>query len=337
MKKHSIKMDKLHNMNTLRQTLKSDTAVAADLCEKWMLNHLYDENIYTGNIADPVSYYKWPLALIARDKKDEALKLLKWINEKCLTADGDYLSDRSGFHKEFHTYSTLWMVLAAIKLEETVPIEKLLNFILKYHNSETGGMATFPAKPEIITEDMVSTAFLGMVACELKDKNLADKILHYFETIYALQTEDGKFWLRINQNGALIKIFDLKADPKTYSINIGKEEECYYFLGAACFFIARYIETFDDSPLSLAKRFAGVLEKAGSKSLSTIWAAKVAPGCTALYSITSDIHFFNLAHPVIHAVLKGQTEAGYWLKNGKPWTTVSAEQCFWLTDISSRL
>ena len=324
-------------MNTLRHTVKKDTAVAADLCEKWMLNHIYDENIYTGNIADPVSYYKWPLTLIVRDKKDEALRLLSWINEQCLTENGDYLSDRSGFHREFHTYSTLWMVLAAIKLEDTALVEKLLNFILKYHNSETGGLATFPAKPDKITEDLVSTAFLGMVACELKDKNKADKILNYFETIYSLQTEDGKFWLRINQNGTLIKTFDLKADPKTYSINIGKEEECYYFLGAACFFIARYIETFDDKPLSLARLFARVLEKAGSKSLSTIWAAKVAPGCTALYSITSDEHFFNLAYPVIRAVLKEQTAAGCWMKNGKPWTTVSPEQCFWLTDISNRL
>ena len=99
-----------------------------------MLNHIYDENIYTGNIADPVSYYKWPLTLIARDMKDEAFKLLRWINEQCLTANGDYLSDRSGFHKEFHTYSTLWIVLAAIKLEDTGLVEKLLNFILKYHN-----------------------------------------------------------------------------------------------------------------------------------------------------------------------------------------------------------
>jgi hypothetical protein len=324
-------------MNILNQKLKKDTAVAADLCEKWMLKHIYDENIYTGNIADPISYYKWPLTLIARDKKGEAVKLLRWINEHCLTANGDYLSDRSGFHKEFHTYSTLWIVLAAIKLEDAGLVEKLLNFILKYHNSETGGLATFPAKPEMITEDMVSTAFLGMVACELKDKNLADKILQYFETMNSLQTGDEKFWLRINQNGSLIKSFGLNDDSKTYSINIGKEEECYYFLGAACFFIARYIETFDDKPLYLARLFASVLEKAGSKALSTIWAAKVAPGCTALYSITSDKYFFDLADPVIRAVLKGQTDAGYWIKNGKPWTTVSAEQCFWLTDISDRL
>lgn len=324
-------------MNALSQTLKKDTAVAADLCEKWMLNHIYDENIYTENIADPVSYYKWPLTLIARDKKDEAFKLLRWINEQCLTENGDYLSNRSGFHSEFHTYSTLWLILAAIKLEDTALVEKLLNFILKYHNSETGGLATFPAKPEVSTEDMVSTAFLGMVACELKDRTQADKILHYFETIYALQTADGKFWLRLNQNGSLIKTFDLKADPKTYAITIGKEEECYYFLGAACFFIARYIETFDDRPLSLAREFASVLEKAGSKALGTIWAAKVAPGCTALYSITSNKRFFDLAYPVIHAVLKGQTDAGCWMKNGKPWITVSAEQCFWFTDISNRL
>ena len=36
-------------------------------------------------------------------------------------------------------------------------------------------------------------------ACDLKDKNLADLILHYFETILSLQDEEEKFWLRIKQ------------------------------------------------------------------------------------------------------------------------------------------
>ncbi len=324
-------------MNTVIQTIKKETSIAADLSEKWMLEHISDQNIYASYIDDPVSYYKWPLTLFARGKKDEASRLLNWINEQCLSKNGDYLSNRSGFHKEFHTYSTLWMVLAAIKLEDNSLTEKLLNFILQYHNNQTGGLATFPAEADFITEDLVSTAFLGMVACDLRDKNLADKILHFFETIISLQTEEGKFWLRLKPDGSLIKTFHPEADHKTYYITLGKERECYYFLGAACFFIARYIETFDDRPLSLANQFANVLEESGTKALSTIWAAKVAPGCAALYSITSDERFFNLAYPVIHTVLMQQTPAGYWMKNDKPWITVSAEQCFWLTEIHKRL
>jgi hypothetical protein len=41
--------------------------------------------------------------------------------------------------------------------------------------------------------------------------------------------------------------------------------------------------------------------------------------------------------PVIKAVLAGQAEEGYWLKDGKPWITVSAEQCYWLTLIREAL
>lgn len=322
-------------MNNLIKTIE-EISNAAALTEKWMLKHISDENLYTSRHDDPVSYYKWPLTLISREKKDEAFRLLNWINEQCLAENGDYVSNRSGFHKEFHNYSTLWIVLAAIKLGDTALTKKLLDFILKYHNSLTGGLATFPAEQDIITEDPVSTAFLGMVACDLKDKNLADKILHYFETILSLQDEEEKFWLRIKTDGSVIKTFPSEADPKTYYITIGEENECYYFLGAACFFIARYIETFDSRPLSLANQFANVLEKCGSKALSTIWAAKVAPGCAALYSITSDKRFFDLAYPVIRTVLNLQSPGGYWMKNNKPWITVSAEQCFWQTDICKR-
>lgn len=97
------------------------------------------------------------------------------------------------------------------------------------------------------------------------------------------------------------------------------------------------METFDKTVLPLAEKYAGLLEMAGENALSTIWAAKVAPGCTALYSVTQNERFFNLAKPVINAVLNGQHPDGYWLKNGIPWVTVSAEQCFWLTDIAKRL
>ncbi len=319
------------------ESLKKETAAAAELCEKWMLDHIQSENVLNSKITDPVSYYKWPLALISRGKKDEAAKLLQWINEHCLSENGDYSSNRSGFHKEFHTYSTLWIVLAAIKLENTVLVEKLLKFILKYQNEKTGGLATFPSEANMTTEDPVSAAFLGMVACELKDKYLADKIFKYFENLYALQTDDDTFWLRLNNEGALIKSYNSDVDPKTYFIRIGKEEECYYFLGAACYFMARYMETFDAKSLPLARKYTSLLEKAGGKALSTIWAAKVAPGCTALYSFTSEAYFLEIAQPVIQAVLLGQSDKGYWLKNNNPWITVSAEQCYWLTDISSRL
>lgn len=43
------------------------------------------------------------------------------------------------------------------------------------------------------------------------------------------------------------------------------------------------------------------------------------------------------ARPAIEAVLDTQTPEGYWPKEGKPWITVPAEQCAWLTEISHLL
>lgn len=317
--------------------LKTNAEKAAARAEAWMLRHIAEENLFNREITDPVKYYKWPLALTARSKKKEARQLLQWINKNCLAENGDYLSNRSGFHKEFHTYSTLWMTLAAIELGETELIEKQLGFILRYHNKSTGGLATFPADVENITEDPVSTAFLGWAACGLKNKQLADSILPFFEKLTDQKVADNKFWLRMAPDGSLIKKIPENAELKEYVIQLGKEEECYYFLGAACYFLARYMETFDKTVLPHAEKYVSLLEMAGENALSTIWAAKVAPGCTALYSVTQNERFFNLAKPVINAVLNGQHPDGYWLKSGKPWVTVSAEQCFWLTDIVIRL
>lgn len=317
--------------------LQAKTSRAAESAEKWMLRYLSEENLLNRNIPDPVKYYKWPQALISRGKTKEAERIIEWINRQCLTEKGDYHSGRSGFHEKFHHYANLWIILAAIRLGYTELVKKLLGYILQFHNKKTGGLATFPAETNNITEDPVSTAFLGWAACEKEDKSLADSVLPYFERLLEKNTNQNRFWLRFNVEGALITTISENSDPETYVIHMGEDQQCYYFLGAACYFFARYMETFDDSPLPLANQYADLLEKAGEKALNTIWAAKVAPGCVALYSATGDERFLNLAPPVIQAVLEGQHPEGYWVKNGKPWITLTPEQCFWLTDMSQRL
>jgi len=111
--------------------IKALAVMTAVFAERWMLQHLAENNITERKIPDPVSYYKWPLALAARGKETEALDLLRWINKNSLTEEGHYLSDRSGFHREFHIYSTLWMILAAIRLGDHATVEKALGFVLK--------------------------------------------------------------------------------------------------------------------------------------------------------------------------------------------------------------
>ncbi|MFC2124934.1 hypothetical protein ACFLU5_09000 [Bacteroidota bacterium] len=312
---------------------------AALRTEEWMIKHLSEEKILSHNIPDPVSYYKWPLTLYIRGRIHEARELLKWIMEKSLSENGDLICERSGFHKDFHSYANLWLVLATIKLDEVELTDNLLGFLLKHHNQTTGGMITIPTLSNEKTEDPLSTSFLGMAACALKDQNIADLVLKYLHLIFDLQPEHDRFWLRTTPEGDLISRTVLNEDPKTYVINIGKHDESYYFLGAMCFFLASYIEHFGRNILSdnLVNRLKPILERAGPEALHTIWAAKVAPGCVALYSVLSDEKFLKLAIPVIDAVLQGQSDEGCWLKGDKPWVTVSAEQCYWLTFIRSKL
>jgi hypothetical protein len=324
-------------MHNKFESLKKEITRAAELAERWMLKHLTEENILNRNLPDPVRYYKWPLALVQRGKTKGAEDIIEWINRQCLTEAGDYESNRSGFHKTFHNYANLWITLAANRIGNAKLVEKLLGFMQQYYNKSTGGLATFPAARENITEDPVSTAFFGWAACETGNRSLADNIISYFERLLKKNTDQYLFWLRLNAEGDLITTIPEDADPKTYLIYPGEQEQCYYFLGAACYFFARYMETFDDSPLPIVHQYADLLEEAGEKALNTIWAAKAAPGCVALYSATRDERFLNLAPPVIQAVLKGQHAEGYWMKNGKPWITLTPEQCFWLSDMSKSL
>ena len=323
-------------MSTLDE-LTSNCADAAARTEHWMLNHL--EDLFNREVPkDPMTYYKWPLTLHERGRYKEAGKLLSWIKDNCLIKSGDLASDRSGFHKEFHSYANLWLIMAAIKLDEKELYELLLGFLLNHYNRTTNGLTTNPTLSHDVTEDPLSTSFLGLAACDLKDEELANSVLNYLQFWINQPIAQDRLWLRTQKNGSLIEQIPNKADPTTYVIALGKNDESYYFLGSICFFLARYMDTFDKRKvLDIANQLAGLLERIGPKALSTIWAAKVAPGCSALYAATSEQRFLDIALPVIDAVLAGQTTEGYWLKNNKPWITVSAEQCYWLSGISKWL
>ena len=312
-------------------------ARAAARTENWMLNHL--EDLFNNEVPDdPMTYYKWPLALHERGLNKEAGKLLNWIKDNCLIKSGDLASERSGFHQEFHSYANLWLINAAIKLDEKELHGLLLGFLLNHYNIVTKGLTTNPTLSYNLTEDPLSTSFLGLAACNLKDEELANSVLSYLQSWFNQPIVQKRLWLRTLPNGSLIGHTPAGTDPSTYVIELGKNDESYYFLGSICFFLARYMDTFNKSNVpDFTNQLAEILEGIGPKALSTLWAAKVAPGCAALYAVTSQQRFLDIALPVINAVLKDQTTEGYWLKNNQPWITVSAEQCYWLTGISKWL
>lgn len=96
---------------------------------------------------------------------------------------------------------------ATIELGDPELVEKQLGIILQYHNKTTGGLATFPSKQEKITEDPISTALLGWAARDLKNRELANSILPFFEKLSIQKIENNKFWLRIAPDGSRIKQF----------------------------------------------------------------------------------------------------------------------------------
>ncbi len=325
--------------HSLIKEVKKECGIAAGRTEQWMLDHLEINNLFESSYEDPVKYYKWPLTLSARQRKKDAEKLLQWIINQSLTENGDLISERSGFHKEFHFYANCWLLLAAVELKEAELAEKLLGFLRLHLNERTGGVATRPeTEVTIYSEDPLTSSFLGLVAVEINDKVLADNILNYLIRWIDQQIQKDYLWLRTSGEGSFLQNIPIGADPKTWKINIGETGESYYFLGAICYFLANYYSVFGNKEIfGLANRIVEILESAGESALSSIWAAKVAPGCTALYSVSGAERYLTVAMPVIKTILKIQDKKGYWIKDNQPWITVSAEQCYWLNYIFHRL
>jgi len=314
-------------------------SAAAERAEGWMLHHLDEEAIIGSDLPDPVRYYKWPLALHWRGCREEAGALLDWIAERCLTPEGDFASARAGFHEEFHSYANLWLIWSAADMGRTGLARRGLDFLLAHQKVDTGGLATNPVDRSIPYQDPLSTSFLGVVACALGREDVCRRALSYLEALFEKQPElPTRFWLRTLRDGALVTEVPPDADPTTFVIELGQRHQCYYFFGAMCYLVARCVKVFgEEQARPLAERIAGLLEAAGEDALSSIWAAKVGPGCVALYSATGEERHLGLARPVVQAVLDAQSGKGYWLKEGKPWITVSAEQCAWLTEIARLL
>ncbi len=318
--------------------LRTSCEEAAARCERWMLAYLKPTDVASETFSDPLVFYKWPLTLVVRKQKRQARKLFRTIIGRCLLPNGDLDSDRSGFHSAFHSYANCWMALAAVVLEEEA-IEPLSTFLFNAQNSRTGGVFTDPGSDGELTEDPLSTAFVGWLACQLEERDVADAAVGYMTACCERQGGDGFFWLRSTSDGKSVLSIPEGEDEKTYVLDLGAPEQAYYFLGAVCVFLARHAEVFGhtDEVSRLTARMLAILGNIEPYALRTIWAAKVAPGAVDLFSATKNERFLTIARPVIEEVLTLQSDDGYWLKDGKPWVTVSAEQCYWLTGIAQRL
>jgi|GEM_PF-5683788 len=294
--------------------------------------------------------YKFPAALVATGKYVEAAKLLNWLENETLTADGDFrFPERKHIYSWFdcfYTYTNSWIAIAAQRAGFFRLADRAVRHLLKYQNGETGALQSRAIETDktgycdttITSQGGICFLYTGHYEEALK---AADALCRIAE----MQDDcSGLFYFRIDREGNLIKE-PLEDENNVDWIRIDRTKggQLYWYLGIASAFLCHTYEfTGEKAYLESAEKYAGFLLDCKG-SLRSFAAGKFGYCLALLYRSTGNKKYRDAAIDYIDWLVKAQRSDGRWVMDD--WSDelwffpydCTAEFVYWISEMAKLL
>lgn len=303
----------------------------------WLLSEQSPDGSMQPKTKGPVAFYKVPRALALAGRIQEAISMLEWVKRESFTENGDFTGKSGVFHESHWIYANCWFVWATHVLSKFDISYPAMSYLLSHRNPYTGGYCSKEPYAKGNGEiDILTTAFTSFIGLHLGKIDEAKNAVKFLKRIVEIQPDiKNKMFLRTNCNGELItEIPQDDPEPRHYVVDTKLPGQFYYFIGAAMVFLSKfYLITKDDIVLNLAKSYFNFATRCHPDVYKTDASGKVGLGSSYLYQITGDKQFLETAEKVANFLVNDQHKDGYWVRDGKPTPSSTAEFCVWLTEI----
>ncbi len=304
----------------------------------WMANHQKEDGSISPLEAGIGSYYKLPMAFISAGRIESAWKLLTWIRDNILDANGDFTGPyERGIYEGVYPYANAWLAVGAHVngfFDISIPA---VNFLLGIQSSEGGfltdkaligevakgshgdGDSVYKAfnKPEI-TFDIMCTAMAGIACLYTGNLDSALKTASLFEKMYSEQPDLNRgFYFHYKPGEGLFKTFseDMSA---AYYLDFKKEKQFYFELGIAAVFLTKLAQfSGRDNYLKLAEDYLQLIKKAAPDKYSTPQSGKIGWAASYLFNVTEKEEYRNMAREVADYLVAAQDPSGCWYNVSK--------------------
>ncbi|MFH0965448.1 MAG: hypothetical protein V2A58_15720 [Planctomycetota bacterium] len=287
------------------------------------------------------AYYKLPWALALAGRAREAASIIRWIVAETMTATGDFHTDkRSKFHLDYYAYENAWIVAAAHTLGLFDISRRGWAYIETLRDPHTGGFCSNRPFEEgaNLQEDPLSTAWASNVALHLGHLDAAASAAGFLRMIWDIQPDPrDAFYFRWRPGTGLI-VARLPEEPadRDFRVSATEPQNWYYILGAQIAFLAKlYLASGDRAHLELALRVNDFAMRCHEDVFHTDSSGKIGYGNSFLYYATGEERFLRAAERCADYLADDQRPEGFWMRDGKPTASSTAEFCLWLGTLVS--
>ena len=212
---------------------------ASNKAVDYLVSQLQADGSYAGT-DDLTASYKSPTTLYGAGLVKEAIRVVNFIKNRFLQADGNLLTS-TGFksgdpaYTEYYHYTNAWVAMGAQRLGRFDVAVPTHHYLLDFYNPQQGGFNTNAPynanQADSSVTDTLSISHGGLMALYFGDMEKAKAAGDLLLDLYAAQDDlDTGFYLRIDSQGKPIKTFP-KDSAVFYLISSKEDNQAYFFVG----------------------------------------------------------------------------------------------------------
>lgn len=322
---------------------------ASDKALKFLHTKLTSKE-YQHQHQDIAFYFKGITALFLGGYTTHATSLLDYVKHTFLQPNGDIISPNlengkksaNEAYNEFWCYVNGWVAMAAQRMGRFDVATPVFNYMKTFAHPSLGGSTLKGPFNEAGGNicDVLSSSHLGLAALYFGDTNLAVSCGKFVTDIIQKQNEEGKFYLRVDDSGVLVKDFPAEA-AIFHVVSATEPNQAFFMLGYPMAFLVKlYQFTGNKSYTNAAEEIFEFCSCCHESIYSFHLAHKVAWGASLLASVCeSDAQrerYLQMSKRIADYLVSLQSEEGTLLKGSTEIDNIdqSSEISIWLREIA---
>ena len=273
-----------------------------------------------GSIPGPASinqYYKTIYALATAGRPLEAERMLDYFVERFLKKDGDLDGTRCEWFDMFRIYAHAWLVMGATLRARFDVVHRILGFLDRYYDAQTGGFYTNDeqlqrqGEQNIMTTGVIALAYLWAGRLDV-----ARQTGSWMKNLFDAQPDlsQGLYTVWDHQDGLVTEYPPENA--VAYQVDPAKSDQRYYQYGVpAALLSSLYGATGERSWLTLAQEFLRASRHCHEDVYRKPQSGKIGWGAAWTYRFTRDTEDRRITEDVLEGLVALQHPEGWWSVN----------------------
>ena len=314
---------------------------ARDKGGRYLLKQLREDGSFGNPQLGVTEYYKVPTALMVCGFSSDASRLLNWIRVNGFLENGDFgPRPREELGSYYYTYHNAWVIKGAARLGQFDISERGMDFLLDFHDPESGGFYTSPTNRNADTmQDLWVVSGSGWCSIYTGRLDVARGVGEWMQRLMDKQPNyPEELWTVYSQTKGLITEVIGRDDFRYVLTRDESRDQSFFHPGIAAGFLARlYMATAEDKWIDLAREFMRFCNHVGDYHFKLLRAGKVGWAASMMYTLTNETVYRDMAIRVGNNLIEAQSDNGAWewAASGKtgPNNDATAELVVWLDEI----